>query len=69
MTAKFASLASRPVYVLVFWVLAFSCAFVVISILIDRVRIFFFELFRVRKIVDRLVGVAGRAVTAVADRL
>lgn len=69
MTAKFASLASRPVYILVFWVLVFSCAFVVISILIDRVRIFFFELFRIRKIVDRIVGIAERAVAAIADRL
>ena len=69
MTDKFARLASRPVHIMVFWVLVFSCVFVVVSILIDRVRIFLFEVFRVRKIVDKLVGVVERAVTAVAERL
>ena len=69
MTAKFAPLAGQPVYVMVFWVLAFSCAFVVISILIDRVRIFLFEVFRVRKMVDGFVGAVERVVTAAANRL
>lgn len=69
MTAKFAPLAGRPVYILVFWVLVFACAFVVISILIDRVRIFLFELFRVRQIVERLLGIAEKAVSVIAERI
>lgn len=69
MTAKFAPLAACPVQVMVFWVMVFSCAFVVLSILIDKVRIFLFDVFRVRRIVDSLVGTAERAVTAVAERL
>ena len=69
MTDKFAVLAQRPVYTLVFWVAVFSCAFVVISILIDRVRIFLFKVFRVREIVELAVGTVERLVDAVAERL
>ena len=69
MTAKFAPLAGRPVHVMVFWVLAFSCAFVVLSILIDRGRMFLFEMFRVRWMVEKFVSAAERAVTAIAGHL
>ena len=69
MSEKFTVLAGRPAYVMVFWVLAFSAAFVVAGILIDRARMLLFDLFRVRKIVDWAVGIADRAVTKIADRL
>ena len=69
MTEKFAVLAGRPVHVMVFWLLAFSLAFLVAGILIDRVRIWLFDLLRVRKVVDRVVSLADRVLTGVADRL
>ena len=68
-SAKFVSLATRPVHIMVFWVLVFSAAFLVLGILIDRVRILLFAVFRVRRIVDFGVAMVERAVAKIADRL
>lgn len=69
MTEKFSVLGGRPTYVMVFWVLAFSLAFLAAGILIDRVRIWLFDLLRVRKAVDWVVSLADRVLTGLADRL
>ena len=69
MTGNFAGLAAKSVPVMVLGILAFSFAFVVISILIDRVRIFLFDLFHVRQIVERLLGIAEKAVSVIAERI
>lgn len=68
-SAKFAVLATRPLHVMVFWVMLFSVVFLVVGILIDRARIWLFDRLRVKAIVERLVGIADKLVTCIAERL
>jgi len=60
---KFAGLAGVSVPLLVGAVVGFSLLFVGASILIDRVRIWVFDLLRLRKAADFLVGLADRALS------
>lgn len=59
---RFAYLAKRPPAELFFHVIGFSLAFLIAAILIDHIRIKLFELLRVKKLADRLVSLAERAI-------
>jgi len=65
---QFAGLAARPLPVLVGYVVVFSLVFVGISILIDRARIWVFDLLHLRKAADRLVGCADHILTKRTSR-
>lgn len=66
---KSAWLATQSLPLLVGYVIGFSLLFVGISILIDRVRIFVFDLLRLRKAADRFTALVDRALTKLTARL
>ena len=66
---KFTPLAAEALPVLVGYVVGFSLLFVGGSILLDRVRIFVFDLLRLRRAADRLAALADRALTKLSSRL
>ena len=66
---RFAGLASRPLPILVGYVVGFSLLFVGGSILIDRVRIWVFDRLRLRRAADRLAARADLALAKLTSKL
>ena len=54
MNKNFVFLAEKPVVVLVGAVLGFSVCFVIVSVLIDHVRMLLFRVFKVNAVVQKL---------------
>lgn len=63
MWGRFVYLADKPLGTIFIHTITFSLAFVVASVLVDHVRIWFFKLFRIRQLADRFVMIIDRIVS------
>ena len=54
MKGLFVNLCDQNIIKILFYVLGFSGTFVIISILIDKIRLFLFKIFKIDKLLDKL---------------
>lgn len=65
MKKRFVYLCNEKIAVIFLHTIAFSFVFLVGSIVIDHIRIWFFKVFRIRKLADRLVAFADKKLSGV----